>query len=355
MQGAEMSNATISDVARKVGVSESTVSRYLSGFKVRNSESIKRAIKDLNYRPNIMARNLKSGKTGMVAVIVPDITNPFFASIVRGAEVAAGDEYMLQLISTGDDPEKEEAAIRRLIGRVDGLIYVPSKENSHAISEISKSAFPVVFVDRVISNLKSFDSVLADNYAGAFLATNHLIDHGHIEIAHIAGPVTSTPGKGRSEGYLAALKKSKITHNPNYFVESDFTVLGGYQAMMGLLSLKKRPSAVFAGNNLMTIGALKALKESKVSVPNDMAVIGFDDHELSDLVDPPLTVISRDAHLQGALAMSTLLERIREGYQFPPKQLKVDANLVIRMSCGSTCPHRKSNTSESILSSSKSS
>jgi LacI family transcriptional regulator len=350
-----MSNATISDVAKKVGVSESTVSRYLSGFKVRNSESIKKAIKDLNYRPNIMARNLKSGKTGMVAVIVPDITNPFFAAIVRGAEVAAGDEYMLQLISTGDDPEKEEAAIRRLSGRVDGLIYVPAKEDSDAITEFADYSFPVVFVDRVISNLRRFDSVLADNQTGAVLATKHLIDHGHTSIAHIAGPAASTPGKGRTEGYLAALKKAKIEKNHDYYVESDFTVLGGYQAMMGLLALKKRPTAVFVGNNLMTIGALKALKESKVNVPDEMAVIGFDDHELSDLVNPPLTVISRDAHLQGALAMSTLLERIRDGYQFPPKQLKVDSNLVIRQSCGSTCLYRKTDTAGKILSSSTSS
>jgi len=350
-----MSNATISDVAKKVGVSESTVSRYLSGFKVRNSESIRKAIKDLNYRPNIMARNLKSGKTGMVAVIVPDITNPFFAAVVRGAEVAAGDEYMLQLISTGDDPVREEAAIRRLNGRVDGLIYVPAKEDSDAITELEDYAFPVVFVDRVISNLSSFDSVLADNQTGATLATKHLIDHGHSAIAHIAGPSASTPGKGRTEGYFAALKKAKIEKNHDYHVESDFTVLGGYQAMMSLLALKKRPTAVFVGNNLMTIGALKALRESKVNVPNEMAVIGFDDHELSDLVNPPLTVISRDAHLQGALAMSTLLERIRDGYQFPPKQLKVDSNLVIRQSCGSTCLYRKTDTGKRVLSSSTSS
>lgn len=350
-----MSNATISDVAKKVGVSESTVSRYLSGFKVRNAESIKKAIKELNYRPNIMARNLKSGKTGMVAVIVPDITNPFFAAVVRGAEVAAGDEYMLQLISTGDDPEKEEAAIRRLVGRVDGLIYVPSKENSHAISEIESESFPIVFVDRVIANLKNFDSVLADNYHGAYLATKHLAEHGHTDIAHIAGPISSTPGKGRSEGYLAALKELKLNKNNDFFVESDFSSLGGYQAMMSLLSLKKRPTAVFVANNLMTVGALKALKEAKIKLPEQMAIIGFDDHELSDLVNPPLTVISRDAHLQGALAMATLLERIKEGYQFPPKQLKVDANLVVRMSCGSTCPYRKTNTGKSLLGSSTSS
>lgn len=352
-----MLNATISDVAKKVGVSESTISRYLSGFNVRNSEQIEAAIKELNYRPNIMARNLKSGKTGMIAVIVPDITNPFFASIVRGAEVAAGDDYMIQLISTGDDLEKEKSAIRKMMGRVDGFFYVPSIENSPEISQLENSSTPIVFVDRVISKIRDFDSVLADNTAGAALATNHLHEHGHTRIAHIAGPLDSTPGKGRLEGYLSALKKLKISSKAEYLVESDFTVLGGYQAMMALLALKQPPTAVFVGNNLMTIGALKALKESEIKVPDEMAVIGFDDHELADLVDPPLTVISRDAHLQGAIAMATLLERIKDGYQFPPKQLKVDANLVTRMSCGSTCRYRNADASaaHSLLSASKSS
>ena len=352
-----MSNATISDVAKKVGVSESTISRFLSGFKVRNSEAIKRAIKELNYRPNIMARNLKSGKTGMIAVVVPDVTNPFFAAIVRGAEVAAGDDYMIQLISTSDDPDREASAIKRLIGRVDGLIYVPSQENSTALSEIKANSLPIVFVDRIVTKAKSFDSVLADNFAGAQLAVNHLLSHDHSDVAHIAGPLSSTPGKARAEGFKAALQEAKLKLRADLLVESDFTVLGGYQAMMSLLALKQPPTAVFVGNNLMTIGALKALQESKVNVPDQMALIGFDDHELSDLVNPPLTVISRDAHLQGALAMATLLERIRDGYQFPPKQLKVEANLVLRMSCGSTCRHRKTGAtfSKSILGSSKSS
>lgn len=132
-----MSNATISDVARKVGVSESTVSRFISGYKVRNAKRISRAIKELDYRPNIIARNLKTGKTGLIAVVVPDITNPFFAALVRGAELAAGDEYMIQLINTGEDLEREKWALKRMIGRVDGVIYVPLQEDSDALSKNS--------------------------------------------------------------------------------------------------------------------------------------------------------------------------------------------------------------------------
>ena len=335
-----MSNATISDVARKVGVSESTVSRFISGYKVRNAKRISRAIKELDYRPNIIARNLKTGKTGLIAVVVPDITNPFFAALVRGAELAAGDEYMIQLINTGEDLEREKWALKRMIGRVDGVIYVPLQEDSDALSKKLIGSLPLVFVDRILTNCNGFDSVLADNYAGGFIAASHLMDLGHKSIAFISGPLSSTPGRERANGFDQALKENGIFQSSEYFIESDFSSLGGYQAMASLLSLKSRPTAVFIANNFMTIGALKAIKEHRISVPEDMAIIGFDDHEISDLIDPPLTVISRDAHLQGALAMATLLERIRGINQFPPKQIKVEVNLVVRKSCGSTCHHR---------------
>jgi len=340
-----VSNVTISDVARKVGVSESTVSRCLSGFNVRNAEAIRKAIKELGYRPNLVARNLKSGRTGLVALIVPDITNPFFASIVRGAELAAGEDYMIQLINTGEQPEREEWAIQRMMGQVDGIIYVPSQEDSEAMTDVTDRSIPLVFVDRLIKNFRNIDSVLADNLTGGEMATQHLLEHGHTKIAHISGPLTSTPGKERAAGFARALKAHKIKEDSNYFVESDFTVLGGYQAMMSLLSLPTPPTAVFVANNQMTIGALKALKEKAIKTPEKMAIIGFDDHELTDLIDPPLTVISRDAHLQGAIAMQTLLERIKGGNQFPPKRIKVDVRLIVRGSCGSTCRHRETSTS----------
>ena len=339
-----MSNVTISDVARKVGVSESTVSRCLSGFNVRNADAIRKAIKELGYRPNLVARNLKSGRTGLVALIVPDITNPFFASIVRGAELAAGEDYMIQLINTGEESDREEWAIQQMMGRVDGIIYVPSQEDSRAMSDITDRSLPLVFVDRVIKSFRSIDSVLADNLTGGEIATKHLIDHGHTKIAHISGPLTSTPGKERAAGYSRALKGDGIKEVPNFFIESDFTVLGGYQAMMSLLALPVPPTAVFVANNLLTIGALKALKEKSIKIPEQVAIIGFDDHELTDLIDPPLTVISRDAHFQGAIAMQTLLERIKGGNQFPPKRIKVDVRLLVRGSCGSTCRHRETPT-----------
>jgi LacI family transcriptional regulator len=332
-----MSSATISDVAKKVGVSESTVSRYISGFKVRKAKAIKKAIIELDYRPNIVARNLKSGKTGIIAVIVPDIMNPFFAAIVQGAEAAAGDDYMVQLVNTGESLEREEWALRQLIGRVDGCIYVPAREDSASMRILKNHSLPVVFVDRVIGAMSRVDSVLADNYQGGALAANHLAEHGHSKIAIVTGPLTSTPGKERARGFTEALLARGISTPPGYIIESDFSELGGYQGAISLLQSKKPPTALFLANNFMTVGALKACQEKGVRIPEDLAIIGFDDLQLSELVDPPLTVIARDALMQGAHAMSTLLERVREGDQFPLQHLKVEVSLIARGSCGSTC------------------
>lgn len=334
-----MSSATITDVARRVGVSESTVSRFVSGFKVRKHEEIQAAIDDLGYRPNHMARNLKSGKTGAIAVIVPDVMNPFFAAIVQGVEVSAGDDYIVSLINTGDDAERELSSIQRLIGRVDGIIYVPSHEKSPALELLNEGKIPVVFVDRVLSEMDSLDSVLADNERGGELAGRHFIDHGHDRIAIISGPLDSTPGKLRYRGFLKALNSRANEIRSEFLVESDFTELGGYQAMKSLLALENRPTAVFVANNFMTVGALKALSEESISIPSEIAIIGFDDLQLSELIDPPLTVIARDAQMQGAQAMRLLHQRVCGIDQIPLQHLKIDVELIARGSCGSTCRH----------------
>ena len=334
-----MAAATISDVARSVGVSESTVSRCISGHKVRKEKQIRKAIEALDYRPNQLARNLKSGRTGIIAVIVPDVTNPFFASIVQGVEAAAGDSVTIQLINTGDSIEREVAALRRVAGAVDGCIFVPAREDSDALSGLNDRELPLVFVDRMTRSHENLDAILASNEVGGYKAAAHLIEHGHTAIATISGPFTSTPGRERTDGFKRALRESGLDAKSELICESDFSELGGYSAMNSLLNLKRRPTAVFVANNLMTVGALKALKERSISIPDQIAIIGFDDLQLSELIDPPLSVISRDAQLQGSLAMATLKKRMQVGDQFPLQHLRVDVELIRRGSCGSTCRH----------------
>ena len=328
-----MSTVTITDVAKRAGVSVATISRYLSGFTVRNSEEIREVISELNYRPSAAARNLKSGRTGIIAIVVPDVTNPFFASIVEGAESAVGDDRMVLLVNTGATREREEKALSQLFGRVDGVIMVPSTEEQIAPAFFSQFGLPIVFVDRVTHDGDRFSSVLAENVKGAEIATTHLVNYGHKAIAMIAGPHSSTPGKKRAEGFYSAMEHLNLTILPEYFIESDFSEAGGYAAMNQLLQLETPPTAVFTANNLMTIGALHALREASVSIPEQISVIGFDDLSFADLISPPITVISRDARLQGSQAMQLMLNQLDRTGAIQPEHSMVDVHLVKRGSC----------------------
>ena len=318
-------------MAKHVGVSVATISRHLSGFTVRNEEKIRQAIIDLNYRPSAAARNLKSGRTGIIAIVVPDITNPFFASIVEGAESAVGDDRMILLVNTGDSREREEKALTQLFGRVDGVIMAPLTEDEEGPSFFSQFGLPIVFVDRVTRNGERFSSVLTDNSRGASIATDYLIGLGHKKIAMLSGPLTTTPGKRRADGFRASLKKASLT--PQYFIESDFSQAGGYASMCALFERDEAPTAVFTANNLMTIGALHALRDRGVHVPHQISIIGFDDLDFAELISPPLTVIVRDARLQGSLAMQMMIKHLATGVSTPPEHSMVDVQLVERGSC----------------------
>lgn len=328
-----MSTVTITDVAKHVGVSVATISRYLSGFTVRNEEKIRQAISDLNYRPSAAARNLKSGRTGIIAIVVPDITNPFFASIVEGAEGSISGDRMILLVNSGNSREREEKALSQLFGRVDGVIMAPLTEDEQGPSFFSQFGLPIVFVDRVTKDGEKFSSVLTDNSKGAEIATDYLIKQGHSKIAMISGPLTTTPGKKRADGYKTALKQSGIPARAQYFVESDFSQSGGYNAMCALIDGEEPPTAVFVANNLMTMGALHALRVRGVSVPSQLSIIGFDDLEYAELIVPPLTVIARDARLQGSQAMDLMIKHLNNGAGTQPEHSMVDIHLVERGSC----------------------
>ncbi len=326
-----MSTVTITDVAKHVGVSVATISRHLSGFTVRNEEKIREAIIELNYRPSAAARNLKSGRTGIIAIVVPDITNPFFASLVEGAEGAVGDDRMILLVNSGDSRQREEKALAQLFGRVDGVIMAPLTEDEEGPSFFSQCGLPIVFVDRVTQDGEKFSSALTDNSKGASMATQHLISLGHRKIGMISGPLSTTPGKKRADGFKAALKKADLS--PAFFIESDFSEEGGYAAMCSLLEREDAPTAVFTANNLMTIGALHALRDRGVKVPQEISIIGFDDLDFAELMSPPLTVIARDARLQGSQAMALMIKHLTNGASTPPEHSMVDVQLVERGSC----------------------
>ena len=303
--------ANITDVARRAGVSQASVSRHMSGGKVGGAERIDAAIKDLNYRPNQLARGLRSGRHSCVGVIVPDITNPLFAALVDGIEsVLAADNIRVLLANSKEDPVHEAALVADLVSRTDGLILIPPVETDPVLDQLVLDRVPVVLVDRVLSTSLDVDSVVVDNRHGAQLAAEHLISLGHTEIAAISGPLSSTPGRERHEAFLQTLSNAGQPARPEHVRLSDFRVEGGYASMAGLLDEQIPPTAVFCANNLTTIGALRLLKDRGVAIPGEVSLVGFDDLDLGELLNPPLTVIDRATFTLGSSAAKLLRARL---------------------------------------------
>ena len=323
----------ITDVAALAGVSTATVSRYLSGQQVRAAERIRSAIAELDYSPSRTARALKSGITYTVAIVVPDITNPFFASVVKGIEsMSRQGPYHISLYNTDEDPDRERQVIGTVVSQVDGIILAPANEQDQTPDLVRRAGIPLVFLDRTLSQGDGFDSVLVDNEGGGAAAARHLLGLGHQRIAIIAGPLVTTPGRQRFAGFTAEAERRGAALPDEYRRISDFREAGGYRETLALLALAKPPTAMFVSNNKMTIGALKALNDMSVSIPAEISIIGFDDLDLAVLLSPPLTVIRRDATEQGALAMRLLLKRL-SGVRDRPRSITLDTELVVRGSC----------------------
>ena len=269
-------------------------------------------------------------------MIVPDITNPLFAALVNGIESAlAGDDIRVLLANSNEDPAREVALVADLASRTDGLILIPPVETDPVLDEPALSGVPVVLVDRALTTGTDVDFVLVDNRQGARLAAEHLMSLGHKEIAVISGPLTSTPGRQRHEAFLQTLADAGQPVRPEHVRLSDFRAEGGHSAMASLLDdTATSPTAVFTANNLMTIGAMRLLKERGVSIPAQMSLVGFDDLDLSELLDPPPTVIDRATFALGASAAEMLRARLATPDR-AQQHLILPVELIVR---GSTSP-----------------
>lgn len=335
---------TIAQVARAAGVSIATVSRFLRGETVRAATSIETAIDKLNYRPTLAARSLRSGIHYVIAMIVPDITNPYFSALAKGVEsVFRESPYRVFLCNTDEQDTIEDAVLDEIVHRVDGIILAPSVEREESPVQIRKQSIPVVLVDRELAD-KSFDSVLIDNGGGARSAARYLCELGHTEIAIISGSLSNTPGRVRYTGFMEELKRNKIVPDQSFIQFSNFKEAGGRDAMRKLMQLPKPPTAVFCANNAMMIGALKVLKEMGVVIGRDLSVIGFDDLDLGSLLDPPLTVIDRPSEEQGIQAAHLLLKRLSGGLNKEPEHIVLNTKLIVRASC--TPPLAKHHTGD---------
>ena len=266
---------------------------------------------------------------------MPDITNPFFAAVVKGAEsISRQGDYNIFLCNTEESSQREEAVLRDLVGRVDGIILAPATESASISPRLRDAGVPIVFLDREVHDSEGFDSVLVDNEGGARAAAEHLLSLGHTRIALISGPLDTTPGRGRHDGFIAALADAGIDPEPGLVQTGEFRQEGGYQAALRLLALERPPTAIISANNLMTVGALRALHALRTRVPEEISIVGFDDLELAELLAPPLTVVSRPMERQGALAMRLLLNRLAAS-DTAPRRIVLDTGLRVR---GSTAP-----------------
>lgn len=326
----------INDVARLAGVSTASVSRYLRGLPVRSNEAIKKAISELGYHPSSVAQGLRSGIHYAIAVVVPDITNPFFAAIVKGVEsICREGPYQVYLLNTDESSKNEHRVLQEIVKRVDGVILTPATEGNSIAEDVGHYrdlGIPLVLIDREIAG-QDFDCVLTDNLKGARMAAEYLVRLGHTRVATIRGSITTTPGLQRYQGFCQTLKAAGIELRPEYCKDGDFRESGGYQAMLELASLPEPPTAVFSANNLMTAGALKALNALRLNVPEKMSVIGFDDLHLGELLAAPLTCVTRDAIRQGAIATRMLLSQLERTHGQDTQKIILDVSLLERASC----------------------
>jgi LacI family transcriptional regulator len=313
---------TIYDVAKHAGVSPATVSRVLNGHRVDPAlaERVKQATAELGFRRNAVARNLRRAYTQQWAVIVSDIGNPFFTTLVRGVEDAAqAAGYFVVLCNSDEDLKKESAYASAAVSeRMAGVIISPASERASDVDMLLKAKVPVVVIDRSVRGVQ-VDSVHVDNAQGAQEATEHLLAVGYRRVACVTGPRRATTASRRLKGYERAHQAAGISVDPQLVRHADFRQQGGYDAMVSLLALPEPPDAVFVANNLMTVGALAALAERGIGIPDEMGIVGFDDIPWAQLIRPTLSVVKQPSYEVGQTAGHLLLQRIAHPARQPSR------------------------------------
>jgi LacI family transcriptional regulator len=326
-------------VAERAGVSPSTASRALRGNGYASAETrerVLRAARELEYQPHHGARSLRSRSSKMVGVVIQDITNPFYSSVAKGiAEVMRLNGLVVLLSDSEEEREREAESLRGMLGaRVEGLVITPTAGNADVLELLQRQGIELVQVDRTIPGVVS-DSVLIDNFGGAYGATRHLLDLGHRAIGVVAGPETITTGRERLAGFLAAMRDAGIAVPAEHVKVSDFRRESSFAAATDLLGSHPRPTAIFAQNNALVEGVLSVLASRSLTVPNDVAVLCFDDTPWAELASPALTVVRQPAHTIGATAAELLVRRMRErDGDASPTQIVIAPTLVVRGSCG---------------------
>jgi LacI family transcriptional regulator len=330
--------ANIKDVARLAGVSVATVSRVFNDSSLVSEptrERVRSVAARLNYWPNGVARSLITSRTLAIGVLLPDLFGEFFSEVIRGIDRSArGKGLHLLLSSSHSDTNELITALRAMRGRIDGLIVMAPDVDAPAAIQASGVDFPYVLIDAGIE-VADCDTISIANLEGARALVEHLVALGHRRIATITGPPGNIDARQRLEGYRQVLRARKGAWDPELEIPGDFSEPSGYAATERLLALDPRPTAVFAANDYMAIGAMGALSDAGLRVPRDMAVTGFDDIAMARYLNPPLTTVRVDAYGLGERAVERLLRAQASRTRRKPHREVLSTTLVVRGSCGS--------------------
>lgn len=324
--------ATIKDVARLAGVSVSTISKYMNGGNVleENAEAIRKAIAQLDYRVNPFARSLKTQKSKAIGVLLPEMTPPFFGSVVMSLDRTLrehGYHTLISCYSSSYGLEREN--LQFLINNgIDGLIYAPENISAEEFHDLTANcSIPTVQIDRMVQGVSS-DTVLVDNADAAYKAVSHLLDQGHKRVATIIGPKGVYSAMERLVGYLRALSDRGILYDDSLVINGPYEFATGYRAMETLLGLPDPPTAIFTTNYDFTIALVTAARERGINIPEELDIFGFDCVEICTMMQPPLPVVHQPEQEIGRIAAEYMIQRL-EGYTGEPRVTKLKCKLNI--------------------------
>lgn len=335
--------STIREVAKLAGVAPITVSRVLNNsgyFRPEIQARVEAAAAELHYVPNQLARSLRFNRTQTLALVLSDVTNPFWTTVARGVEDAASEQnFTVILCNTDESDEKQEQYLSVLLRkRVDGILLVPTSSTPEPVQKIQKQGVKVVVLDRTIPGA-DVDMVRCASTEGSYQLTRHLIELGHRRIAALAGPANVSVSHERLAGFRHAFAEAKLPVDESLIFHGEFTVESGIQMATMAMQQSTAPTAIYGMNNFIAIGALKTLQRMNLRCPQDVSVVSFDDLPSAMVVDPFLTVVAQPAYEIGRQATQLLLQRIANPTHTPVREVLLPTQFIIRQSTRSLTIH----------------
>ena len=339
-------SSTLKDIARELGISISTISRVVNNKKYVNPKTRKivlDGLKKFNYMPNQVARSLKKQSTGTVGIVVPDISENFFTEIIKGIDEVLGRKDISIILADSSESAQKEANYLKLLyqNRIDALILATVSKNHDALDIYISNHIPVIFIDNIPDIDHNIDCVIIDNNKASLLAVNHLVENKHRDIAIIVGSPDETTGSERLSGYRRAMELNGIKINEHLIQHGNYKEDSGYQCMKTLIDNRKdHPfTALYVGSEMMTYGAIKAIKECGLRIPDDVALVGFDVHDKSGLITPGITSVRQPETYIGNTVANLVINRLKEKKSNPRmnpvyQHIVLEPSLEIRKSSG---------------------